>query len=194
MALEDEKRFNLHWNFLVASLKIELKGVNPIERDIVHTCLGLWNDNPLGLRMILADVQASKNVVVKIAGGIEAIAAMRKRLGTNTVPINTEGRDKISSSATHSNLPPPEPQKSTPDIEILDAHSPSSSLPCYKKKIQESVKSLEEDKKTSISRVKDLMKKVVEIEKNNSKLTKTAENAEWAAIDGIFDAEKNIFN
>ncbi|XLS59044.1 hypothetical protein HN51_008799, partial [Arachis hypogaea] len=32
------------------------------------------------------------------------------------------------------------------------------------------------------------------IEKNNSTLAKTAENAEQAAIDAIFDAEKNILN
>ncbi|XLU58329.1 hypothetical protein S245_052977, partial [Arachis hypogaea] len=47
----------------------ELKGsgviftFDDVERDIIHTLLGLWNDNPLDLRMILADVQASKNVV-----------------------------------------------------------------------------------------------------------------------------------
>ncbi|XLV03280.1 hypothetical protein S245_017617, partial [Arachis hypogaea] len=47
----------------------ELKGsgviftFDDVERDIIHTLLGLWNDNPLDLRMILAEVQASKNVV-----------------------------------------------------------------------------------------------------------------------------------
>ncbi|QHO33844.1 uncharacterized protein DS421_9g261840 [Arachis hypogaea] len=272
MTLEDEKRFNLYWNFHVTSPKIELKSVNPIERDIVHTLLGLWNDNPLDLRMILAEVQASKNVVVKMAGGTEAITAMRRRLGTNTIPTNTEGMDMIYSSATHSNLSPPEPQKSALNIEILYSHPPSSSLvrkkqkskgkrlvkstttqgedlrsygcvlkkdfryfafvrdvekeiPSFRSKIaskekelqtsatqiqilnttlaslqednrklQESIKSLGEDKKTSASQVKDLMIKVVEIEKNNSTLAKTAENAERAAIDGIFDAEKNILN
>ncbi|XP_015939029.3 uncharacterized protein LOC107464666 isoform X1 [Arachis duranensis] len=292
MTLEDEKRFNLYWNFHVTSPKIELKSVNPIERDIVHTLLGLWNDNPLDLRMILAEVQASKNVVVKMAGGTEAITAMRRRLGTNTIPTNTEGMDMIYSSATHSNLSPPEPQKSALNIEILYSHPPSSSLvrkkqkskgkrlmkstttqgedlrsygcvlkkdfrycdfvdsfllieatksksvempvedtlpriqkmllgsvafvrdvekeiPSFRSKIaskekelqtsatqiqilnttlaslqednrklQESIKYLREDKKTSASQVKDLMIKVVEIEKNNSTLAKTAENAE----------------
>ncbi|QHO43155.1 uncharacterized protein [Arachis hypogaea] len=301
MTLEDEKRFNLYWNFHVTSPKIELKSMNLIERDIIHTLLGLWNDNPLDLRMILAEVQASKNVVVKMAGGTEAITAMRRRLGTNTIPTNTEGMDMIYSSTTHSNLSPPEPQKSTLDIEILYSHPPSSSLVRKKqkskgkrltkstttqaedlssygcvlkkdfrycdfvdsfllteetksklvempvedtlpriqkmllrsaafvrdvekeilsfrskiaskekelhtsatqiqilnttlaslqednRKLQESIKSLEEDKKTS-------EKKVVEIEKNNSTLAKTAENAEQAAIDAIFDAEKNILN
>ncbi|XP_020958504.1 uncharacterized protein LOC107642100 isoform X1 [Arachis ipaensis] len=134
MTSENEKRFNLYWNFHVASPKIELKGMNPIERDIIHTLLGLWNDNPLDLRMILADVQASKNVVVKMVGGTEAITAMRRKLGTNTISTNTEGRDMISSSTIHGNLSPPEPQKSTIDIEILDAHPPSSSLVRKKQK------------------------------------------------------------
>ncbi|XP_052117476.1 uncharacterized protein LOC110281311 isoform X3 [Arachis duranensis] len=133
MTLEDEKRFNLYWNFHVTSPKIELKSMNPIERDIIHTLLGLWNDNPLDLRMILAEVQASKNVVVKMAGG-EAIIAMRRRLGTNTVPTNTEDMDMIYSLATHSNLSPLEPQKSTLDIEILYSHPPSSSLVRKKQK------------------------------------------------------------
>ncbi|XP_015939032.1 uncharacterized protein LOC107464666 isoform X4 [Arachis duranensis] len=230
--------------------------------------------------------------VVKMAGGTEAITAMRRRLGTNTIPTNTEGMDMIYSSATHSNLSPPEPQKSALNIEILYSHPPSSSLvrkkqkskgkrlmkstttqgedlrsygcvlkkdfrycdfvdsfllieatksksvempvedtlpriqkmllgsvafvrdvekeiPSFRSKIaskekelqtsatqiqilnttlaslqednrklQESIKYLREDKKTSASQVKDLMIKVVEIEKNNSTLAKTAENAE----------------
>ncbi|QHO19621.1 uncharacterized protein DS421_11g330580 [Arachis hypogaea] len=118
--------------------------MNPIEHDIVHTLLDLWDDNPLGLRMILADVQASEKTIVKMTGEIEAIAAMRQKLDN--------------------------------------------------KKLQESIKSLEEDKNTSASQVKDLMKEVAEKEKNNSTLAKTAENVERAASDVIFYAEKNIFN
>ncbi|QHO13359.1 uncharacterized protein [Arachis hypogaea] len=71
---------------------------------------------------------------VKMAGETEAITAMRQRLGTNTVQTNTEGRDMISSSTIHSNLSPPEPHKSTIDIEIFDAHPPSSSLVRKKQK------------------------------------------------------------
>ncbi|QHO13364.1 uncharacterized protein LOC107642100 isoform X3 [Arachis ipaensis] len=83
-------------------------------------------------------------------------------------------------------------QTSAIQIQILNATL--ASLQEDNRKLRESVKSLEEDKKTSVSRVKDSMKKVVEMEKNNSTLAKTVENAERAAIDGIFDAEKNIFN
>ncbi|XLS94777.1 hypothetical protein HN51_070785, partial [Arachis hypogaea] len=70
----------------------------------------------------------------KMVGGTEAITAMRRKLGTNTISTNTEGRDMISSSTIHGNLSPPEPQKSTIDIEILDAHPPSSSLVRKKQK------------------------------------------------------------
>ncbi|KAL4343998.1 hypothetical protein AHAS_Ahas11G0134400 [Arachis hypogaea] len=80
--------------------------MNTIECDIVHTLLYVWEDNPLDLRMILVNVQASKNTIVKMAGGIEAIAAMRKKLGTSAIPTNTKGGDRISSSAIYSNLPP----------------------------------------------------------------------------------------
>ncbi|XLS77979.1 hypothetical protein HN51_062204, partial [Arachis hypogaea] len=42
----------------------------------------------------------------KMTGEIEAIAAMRQKLVTSAIPTNTKGKDRISSSATYSNLPP----------------------------------------------------------------------------------------
>ncbi|KAL4316822.1 hypothetical protein AHAS_Ahas15G0323500 [Arachis hypogaea] len=228
MTSENEKRFNLYWNFHVASPKIELKGMNPIERDIIHTLLGLWNDNPLDLRMILADVQASKNVVVKMVGGTEAITAMRRKLDfrycdfVDSFLLTEETKSKLVEMPVEDTLPriqkillrsaafvrdvekeipsfrskiaSKEKELQTSAIQIQILNATLASLQEDNRKLRESVKSLEEDKKTSVSRVKDSMKKVVEMEKNNSTLAKTVENAERAAIDGIFDAEKNIFN
>ncbi|QHO11260.1 uncharacterized protein DS421_15g496590 [Arachis hypogaea] len=98
MALEDEKRFNLYWNFNVPSPKIQLQVINAPEVASIQMLSELWNDMLISLRTILVDEHAARNVV-----------AIRRRLTSSDVndAINPGNSDRVSSSATSSNVPLP---------------------------------------------------------------------------------------
>ncbi|QHO41619.1 uncharacterized protein DS421_5g147300 [Arachis hypogaea] len=98
--------FNLHWNFNVSSPKIQLQSINAFELARIHMFLELWCDQPLSLRDILADEHVAWNAIFDMSGGLEAIIAMKRRLAASqaNAVINSGGGDKVSSSATLSNI------------------------------------------------------------------------------------------
>ncbi|QHO41133.1 uncharacterized protein DS421_5g143070 [Arachis hypogaea] len=90
-----------------SELEIRVQGVNASKLVSINMLMGLWNERLLSLRDIRVDEHATRNVIITMAGGILAIATMKKRLQTQSnLPINPSD-DRVSSSATMSNLPPP---------------------------------------------------------------------------------------
>ncbi|KAL4329792.1 hypothetical protein AHAS_Ahas13G0335500 [Arachis hypogaea] len=138
MPLEDEKRFNIYWNFNVSSPKIRINGINASELVSINMLMLLWNECPLSLTDIMVNEQATQNVVgfalflVDMVGGLVAIAAMKKRLESQSkLLINVNG-DRVSSSVTINHLPPTPKTEGggegqDPEIHILAEDSPISS-------------------------------------------------------------------
>ncbi|QHN77945.1 uncharacterized protein DS421_19g657230 [Arachis hypogaea] len=107
-----------------------------------------------------------------MAGRLEVIVAITKRMTSRSIPpIDAKGGDRISSSTTFSNLPPPGPQKSVPEVEILDAQSPTNSLKKKKQKIKGKVHT-----QSKLSLRHDLVPLVVSF-KNNSNLLNLLTNS-----------------
>ncbi|XP_020960592.1 uncharacterized protein LOC110263538 [Arachis ipaensis] len=109
MTMEDEKRFNLYWNFNVFSAKIQLQGINSSKFASIQMLLELCNHQSLNLRTILADEHTAQNFVVDMVGCLEAIIAMKRRSASSEANIvtNTSSGDRISSFTIMSNVPLP---------------------------------------------------------------------------------------
>nr|XP_025606161.1 uncharacterized protein LOC112697268 isoform X2 [Arachis hypogaea] len=109
MTMEDEKKFNLYWNFNVLSPKIQLQGINAFKFASIQMLLELRNHQSLNLRTILAHEHTVWNFFVDIVRCLEAIIAMKRRLASfeANVVTNTRSGDRIFSFTITSNVPLP---------------------------------------------------------------------------------------
>nr|XP_025606159.1 uncharacterized protein LOC112697268 isoform X1 [Arachis hypogaea]XP_025606160.1 uncharacterized protein LOC112697268 isoform X1 [Arachis hypogaea] len=135
MTMEDEKKFNLYWNFNVLSPKIQLQGINAFKFASIQMLLELRNHQSLNLRTILAHEHTVWNffgkylcssffflpllypgfttfcsfLIVDIVRCLEAIIAMKRRLASfeANVVTNTRSGDRIFSFTITSNVPLP---------------------------------------------------------------------------------------
>ncbi|KAL4316355.1 hypothetical protein AHAS_Ahas15G0276800 [Arachis hypogaea] len=76
----------------MSSPKIRVSGVNATELGSINILMLLLNERPLSLRDIIVNEKVARNAIIDMVGGLAAIAAMKKRLESQSIlPINVIG-------------------------------------------------------------------------------------------------------
>ncbi|MED6191849.1 hypothetical protein PIB30_004509 [Stylosanthes scabra] len=115
-----KKRFHIYWNYNASSSRPSLDDLSSEERVVVSILIKLWEVEPLDPKNIFSNEEAA----LEIAGGLEAVATMCRRLLAGNSAIE-EG----SMLATHSDK---DNAQGTSEV-IKTGSSPPSSPPRKKK-------------------------------------------------------------
>ncbi|MED6140223.1 hypothetical protein PIB30_091123 [Stylosanthes scabra] len=95
--VEKKKRFQLYWNYNASSSRPNLDDLSSEERVVVRILINLWGMEPLDPKNHFCNEEADRKSIVKMAGGLEAIAAMRRR-----ILAGNSATEEGSMSPTHS--------------------------------------------------------------------------------------------
>ncbi|MED6145388.1 hypothetical protein PIB30_024747 [Stylosanthes scabra] len=189
--VEKNKGFHIYWNYNAFSLRPSLDDLSSEERVVVSILIKLWEVEPLDPKNLFSNEEAARKSIVEMAGGLEAVAAMRQRLlaGNSTT-------EEGSMSATHSDK---DNAQGTSEV-VKTGPSPPSSPPRKKKKkekeenekLKRDAKSASEKREAAEKQVSELQGKLKEFEEQRLSLAKFVADAEKAAVDGVAQTEKNI--
>ncbi|MED6155006.1 hypothetical protein PIB30_001688 [Stylosanthes scabra] len=187
LGVEKKKRFHIYWNYNASSSRPSLDDLSSEERVVVSILIKLWEVEPLDPRNLFSNEEAARKSIVEMAGGLEAVAAMRRRL-----LAGNSATEEGSMSATHSDKD--NAQGTSKVIKI--GPSPPSSPPRKKKKERESAAKDKAVHEFAV-KIKNLNATLATLQEENEKLkldVKSASEKREAAEKQVSDYKVNSKN
>ncbi|MED6174735.1 hypothetical protein PIB30_071882 [Stylosanthes scabra] len=97
LSSEKKAKFNLHWHMGYRSPRPEANALSEEEKKAASLLRSVWGKEHLNLKDLMCDDEIAKRMAVEMAGGLDALIALRRRLVTKQQIL---GNKEASSSAT----------------------------------------------------------------------------------------------